>query len=538
MTASCPPSLRRSLPGTLTIAALALPLWTPLLWAKRVWLAPDSPLSFQPLILFAAAALLWGQLPFLRRLHSNVAACYSANSPKLHGSFVLCVLGAVLFVLSYAAQSTGIGIFAGVISVAGIVLAVWGRIVWQACLPLLCFLLLSVPPPDSVVAKATQKLQLACSAMAGYGLNLLQTPCAVEGNVLHVNGFRLEVAGACSGMSILFPLIAITIWLVLRKNAAPLGKAGSIFIALSALVAVVLNVVRLITMGMIAARHPLMVARLHDASGWLFTLAGFAVMYYLVDQFVPTPTTRWSFPFPQAENAHESDAAKTARTQAESRLLRCALLFFMTGGAVLGMQAQMNYAGQWLLPLPNQIQMTGTGNTSTWFWEGRVEQIAPNSLDILGNPRADARTYQNPLGETVSVSVVSAGSFDAYHEPSVCLLGQGYYVTAERILALDTAHGGGNNVRTSVFRGPSGARFLMLYWLQNRSGTTSTDRLMGVYRDMGARLRAGWRAVGQREQTCIVRVVAAVENDDYLAVQARRNTWEIARAVHQTGLAH
>ncbi len=185
---------------------------------------------------------------------------------------------------------------------------------------------------------------------------------------------------------------------------------------------------------------------------------------------------------------------------------------------------RMSRAGDWLPPIPFNLDAGG--------WTGREAPLNASTLGILDNPKSEGRIYQNPFGEWVSVSVISAESFEAYHEPTVCSAGYGFFLRAESRPVIGRP---GTHVRAMMLKNDrSGTRILMYYWLQNKDGSTDTEKRMGNYRDLAARFRTGMGAVARGDRTCLVRVFAIVPPGDVNGAQTHRNVWQIARAVYQT----
>ena len=93
----------------------------------------------------------------------------------------------------------------------------------------------------------------------------------------------------------------------------------------------------------------------------------------------------------------------------------------------------------------------------------------------------------------------------------------------------------GTHVRAMLLKNDrTGMRILMYYWLQNKDGSTDTEKRMGNYRDLAARFRTGFGAIASGHRTCLVRVFAIIPPDDKNGAQTHRNVWQIARAVYQT----
>ena len=203
-------------------------------------------------------------------------------------------------------------------------------------------------------------------------------------------------------------------------------------------------------------------------------------------------------------------------------------------GIVLGLvvalgsyaSASFKNAGEWMPPIPNSIGI----------WEGVDTPIPRDVLEKLGGPQGEAREYHNPFGEAVSASVITAGAFENYHDPTVCVTGGGFALTGKKIFPLDGP--GSGNVRAMIFRNDSTpygtVRIVMYYWQQNRDGTTATEAVMGNYRDTTSRFKTGYGAIVKRNQTVLMRVYAVVAPDDVDGQQAQRNVGEISRVLYQS----
>ena len=129
----------------------------------------------------------------------------------------------------------------------------------------------------------------------------------------------------------------------------------------------------------------------------------------------------------------------------------------------------------------------------------------------------------------MAVTVITAGSFDAYHEPAVCMSGQGYQVAREQLVPLA---GPGTAVRALDLASDS-HRIYLYHWLQDRkTGAADTGRRMGAYRDALSRLQTAFAALTQGRQTCIVRVMALVPSNDPSPERTRKQVHAVARAVY------
>lgn len=185
-------------------------------------------------------------------------------------------------------------------------------------------------------------------------------------------------------------------------------------------------------------------------------------------------------------------------------------------------------AGLWCPKLPDDI---GT-------WKATDTPIPKETLAILGSPKANAHEYQNHFNEVVYSTMVCAGPFDNYHDPTVCVVSNGFTLTAKKILPMGEDSW---RVRALIFKRNSdgnGAsdgdlRIMMYYWTQTRKGNTGMAAQMGGFRDVFARMTTGYSSVIKGEQNTILRIYAVIPPDDPKGIQTQRNLNEICRATYR-----
>ncbi len=73
----------------------------------------------------------------------------------------------------------------------------------------IAFLLFMIPIPYVMYYSATFPLQLLASKVSSAGLDVIGVPHVRQGNIIHLPGYSLEVAEACSGMRSLVSLLAL-----------------------------------------------------------------------------------------------------------------------------------------------------------------------------------------------------------------------------------------------------------------------------------------------------------------------------------------
>lgn len=181
-------------------------------------------------------------------------------------------------------------------------------------------------------------------------------------------------------------------------------------------------------------------------------------------------------------------------------------------------------AGSWLPPVPATID----------DWEATDAPIPPDTLAILGNPRATGLRYRSPFNDIVDFSQVTAGMFENYHDPTVCVGGGDFQMTARRIVTLGSGPDAGV-ARAMVFRHrkENDVRIIMYYWQQNSDGTTDYEARMGNFRDILARFKTGFSSVVLGRRTLLIRIHAFFkESQDPDGLHTQTQVHAISEAIY------
>ena len=195
--------------------------------------------------------------------------------------FAVLATGGLIYMLGIAAAELLTMRFSLVVTVFGLVLLTqgWGR-TRELMFPLL-FLLLMIPIPYILYYKMTFPLQLESSKITAALLTSLGMPVVRTGNVIHLEGYTLEIVTACSGLRSMMTLGTLAIFMT---EFFRFGKIGNVlFVALSIPVAVMANTTRLVlTAGISAIAGPETAdSFLHELSGIVVFLAGLVMLAIL-----------------------------------------------------------------------------------------------------------------------------------------------------------------------------------------------------------------------------------------------------------------
>jgi exosortase len=164
------------------------------------------------------------------------------------------------------------------VTLAGIVLFLFGWSYLRVLAFPLLFLLLMIPLPAIIFNQIAFPLQLLASRVGEWVISLAGIPVLREGNVLILSNTSLEVAEACSGIRSLVSLI--TLGIVYGYFIDSRGWVRTLIVCSTIPVAIVANGARVAGTGLLAHWWGPSAAEgfFHEFSGWVVFIVAFAMI--------------------------------------------------------------------------------------------------------------------------------------------------------------------------------------------------------------------------------------------------------------------
>lgn len=146
----------------------------------------------------------------------------------------------------------------------------------------LLLMIFMVPLPQLLLQNLSASLQLLSSQIGVAVIRIAGISVYVEGNVIDLGGFQLQVAEACSGLRYLFPLMTLGL-IIAYFFRAPLWARALVFVS-SVPVTVIMNGLRVGAIGILVEHWGARMAEgfLHDFEGWVVFMASVAVLLFEV----------------------------------------------------------------------------------------------------------------------------------------------------------------------------------------------------------------------------------------------------------------
>jgi exosortase D (VPLPA-CTERM-specific) len=412
--------------------------------------------------------LLWRRWHLVRAL---------SNDTKWPG-LVLVIVAQLCGVLGALGESYFVEQIAFVLTLLGLMLVVFGIGTFEVFAPLAALLLLTIPLPYTVQAMVTVKLQLLSTDIGVAVIRLFGIPVFVEGNIIDLGQFKLQVAEACSGLRYLLPLTCIS-FILAYLYKAPLWKRA-IIVASAAPITVLINSFRIAVIAVLVDRFGKHMAEgfLHQFEGWVIFLVGALLL-----GAVMLGLERFRFTNIRVGSLLDSPTTSSGLTKRVS-LSRSAIAAAFVCASAFGLASSITWAHEFA-PRPARDSFVGFPR-QIGEWSAREGQLEPAVLEILKATDTYIGNFANNAAKAAPINLLmvyydSLAKGAAIHSPRVCMPGSGWeFASFEendfRELAPATP---GTFNRVIIQKGDQ--RGLMYYWFQQRERRTANEFSMKYY---------------------------------------------------------
>jgi exosortase D (VPLPA-CTERM-specific) len=411
--------------------------------------------------------------------------------------------------------------YALVLTIYGVLLSALG---WAAIRPLwvpMLLLALAVPLPRFLIGGVSAQLQLISSALGVWFIRLFGISVYLEGNVIDLGLYKLQVAEACDGLRYLFPLLTLGLIMAYFYRAEFWKRA---IVCLSSIpITILMNSVRIGIIGITVQHWGVRMAEgfLHEFQGWVVFMVSAAIMFgeiVLLSRIGAHPRP-WRELF-----AIEFPATAPPTVERQVRKVPTPLvagtLVLLVYAAVTLMQPDRSESLQ-----PRQAFATYPMQVAGWH--GRPASLEPIYLQALQlSDYLLADFTRDPAEPPVNIYVAwydSQRAGQSAHSPRTCMPGGGWTITDFQQVTLAVTGPSGAPLRVNRALIESGdRRQVVYYWFQQRGRVITNEYLVKWY--------LFWDALRRnRTDGALVRLITVVQPGEDLA-QADRRLAEFAAA--------
>lgn len=406
-------------------------------------------------------------------------ALVSKFSDSVAGLLVMA-LGLLVFILGNLATIKTLEQYAFLIALIGLFAAAFGlRGLRISAIPLL-FLIFMVPFPAFILNNLSSKLQLISSWLGVEFIRACDIMVYLEGNVIDLGNYKLQVVDACSGLRYLFPLSSLA-FLCAYLFKGPFWQKLLIFLS-SMPLTVFMNSFRIGVIGVLVDNWGTEMAEgfLHDFEGWAVFLLCMVLLF--IEMWIFSRISGRKLAMSELVQIPEEWTAAVRKDMAVTTLnksLFVALLLLIVGGGV----SEMSKGREDIIPerkaflsFPTQI---GT-------WQGRNDYLTKKYLDELKLTDYVIVNFVQPETRSAvnfySAYYQSQRKGAVVHSPRSCIPGDGWQITRFEQRDFPELKLDGQPLqvnRAIIEKGDS--RQLVYFWFQQRGRNITNEYMVKWY---------------------------------------------------------
>lgn len=493
------------MPVGLLLLALSLLVWSTLDgWQKmlHVWNTNEA-YSYGYLIPVITAFLLWQRKDVLEGLEFN-------------GSWLGLIglaAGVAIAAIGKLTTITTLIQYGFVISLIAVTLSLAGTQAFRWLLAPLALLFLMLPLPAFFFNNLSAKLQLLSSSIGVEVTRLFGVSVHLEGNVIDLGSYRMQVVEACSGLNYLFPLMVVGFVAAYFFRAA-LWKRAVVFLS-SIPITILMNSFRIGVIGVLVEYGGVAQAEgfLHFFEGWVIFMACTLLLggeIWLISRL--TGDTR---PWPKIFGIElPAPTPKDAATR--HRGLPAPFLASLVVVGVWTIAANVLEGREDVIPAR---QAFAEFPLAIGEWRGAAGRLEPIVLDELKLDDYLLADYAAPEQRAVNLYAAyyaTQRADQSAHSPRSCLPGGGWVMSDFGQRRLTGVAGGTANLRVNravIQKGDY--RQLVYYWFQQRGRDITNEYAVKWYLFVDA-------LKGRRSDGALIRLTTALAPaEDVAAGDAR-----------------
>lgn len=389
--------------------------------------------------------------------------------------------------------------------IIGLLLSYMG---WQALkiiiVPLL-LLLLSIPLPYFIDVLMSGKFQLMSSWLGVEIVRLFDIPVFLEGNVIDLGIYKLQVIEACSGLNYLYPLMSIGLILAYMYNDKTWKK---IVIFLSTIpITIFMNSLRIAVIALLVDNYGISMAEgaLHDFEGWMIYMVCLGILLIEI-KLLSKKNLSEVLLFQTSIDGHIGldTVANNSSKQMSWPLIFSSLLVV----ASVVLVSTLSHDNE---IIPDRKSFESFPITLDNKWAGKRDYFKNNEQAVLGATDYLLVDYQYN-GKLTNLYIgyhESQRSGTSPHSPRACIPGSGWEIASIEQVSVPEPGKAGFFVNKLIIQ-KGEIKQLVYYWFQQRGRKIDNEFTMKWYLFRDA-------LVLNRTDGAMVRLTTPVEQNENIA---------------------
>lgn len=396
----------------------------------------------------------------------------SEFSPSWWGVAII-ILALIVFVVGEVSALFILTQYALIMVLLGLALAIMGWPAIKLVLVPVLLLVFAIPLPYFLEASLSANLQLLSSKLGVSFIRWCQIPVYLEGNVIDLGVYKLQVVEACSGLRYLFPLLSLGFICAYLFEAAFWKRA--LLVLSTVPITILMNSFRIGMIGVLVDNWGIEMAEgfLHDFEGWIVFMACFGVLF--IEMSLLSRIGADQKPLLEIFGLTHAAALDLSAYNQKQRPLSRPLIACVVALALSVIIVASIEKREEIIP-PRAVFPTFPAKLGNW--EGEQTAMEEDVASYLGLTDYILSNYKSPDGQLVNFYAAyyeSQRKGVSPHSPRVCIPGGGW-----QIAEITRTEIGELPVNRIVIKKDNNTQ-LVYYWFQQRGRRLANEYLMKWY---------------------------------------------------------
>jgi exosortase D (VPLPA-CTERM-specific) len=394
--------------------------------------------------------------------------------------------------------------FSFIFLLIGLSLAISGYKVTKITLIPILILIFSFPLPAVLQAGLTAKLQLISSQLGVFIIRACQIPVYLEGNVIDLGSYKLQVVEACSGLRYLFPLMSLAFICAYMYQVA-FWKRSLVFLT-SIPITIFMNSFRIGLVGILVEHWGISMAEgfIHDFEGWIIFIGCLIVLVFemWLLSWNDRKTRSWDDIF-----GIISDTVPKYRQAYKLTLLPLFYAGLLMIAAIIFIKPLTER--QDIIP---QRQTLNTFPLELENLRGHTSYLDKKTIDFLGLTDYSLIDFRTPKNQQINLYIAyyqTQKNGVVPHSPKLCIPGGGWRITELTEKQFKEI----NFNKVLINKGKQ--RQLVYYWYQQRGESIANEYFLKWLTFVGSLKH-------RRTDGALIRLTTAINSNENIQIADQR----------------
>ena len=447
------------------ISVLTLSFFDAIAWMVNTWEVQEE-YGHGYIIPFISIFLIWQKKNIIEQLEFK---------NDWYGLLIVFI-GLFLLVVGNISTLFVIQQYGYVTTILGLIYAFTGRVAFKPIFVPLLLLFFMIPLPVFLLQGISGELQLISSEIGVAFIRLFDISVFLEGNVIDLGVYKLQVVEACSGLNYLFPLMTLA-FISAYFFTGSWWKKAVIFLS-SIPITILMNSIRIGAIGVTVEYWGPKMAEgvLHDFEGWAVFMSCIGIL--ILEMWVLAKLGKDKLPLKEAFGV---DFPEPTPKGAQVNYREVSKSFGASFAMIL-------LIGISIFAIPDNVEVEPERKQFAEFplevesWKGKTGYLEQIYIDVLRFTDYIMSDYTNENQESINFYVAyyaSQKSGSSAHSPRSCIPGGGWRITSltQKVVEGAAVDGVPLEVNRLVIQKDE-TKQLVYYWFQQRGRIVTNEYMM------------------------------------------------------------